>query len=245
MTKKKATDKITLSATVRKVFGKKLKKLRYEGVVPANIYGTGFKSTSISLPYKDFVKTYRLAGGTSVVYINVDKEEIPVLIKNVQKHPVTGLLLHIDLRKVDLTQKVVTEVPVVIIGQSEAVAQKAGVLLTQSQKLSVEALPQNIPQTIEIDISVIKEIGQEIKVADLTKTSKYTIKDEPAKVIVSVIAHKEESIIPETTVAAPEVITEKTPAEGEEAVLEDKPEASKTGAPATKPAATAKKVEKK
>jgi len=249
MAKKKLAGKITLTATVRKVFGKKLRKLRYEGIIPANIYGTGFKSTSITLPYKDFLKTYRLAHSTSVVYLNIDKEEIPVLIKNIQKHPVTDVLLHVDLRKIDLTQKVVTEVPITVIGQSDAVTQKGGVLLTQMPKLSVEALPQHIPQTIEVDISVIKEIGQEIKVTDIAKSTVYTIKDEPTKVVISVIAHKEESITPETTAITPEVITEKAPGEGEEVAAPveagKKTETGKT--PAVKPGTTpaVKPVEKK
>lgn len=251
MTKKKMAEKITLTATVRKIFGKKLKKLRYEGVIPGNIYGTEFKSTSITLPYKEFVRTYHQAGNTSVVYIDLDKKEVPVLIHQIQRHPITDTLLHVDLRKIDLTQKITTEVPVVIIGQSEAVTQKAGVLLTQMTKLLIEALPQDIPQKIEVDISAIKDVGQEIKVSDLTKSTKYTIKDEPTKVIVSVIAHKEESVTPETTTATPEVITEKAPVEGEVAVAPEtgkkptesagKPEAGK---PSAAPKAPAKKEKK-
>lgn len=251
MTKKKITEKITLTATVRKVFGKKLRKLRYEGVIPGNIYGTEFKSISITLPYKDFLRTYRKAGNTSVVYVDLDKKEVPVLIHQIQKHPITDTLLHVDLRKIDLTQKTTTEVPVITIGQSEAVTQKAGVLLTQMTKLMVEALPQDIPQKIEVDISAIKDIGQEIKVSDLAKSTKYTIKDEPTKIIVSVIAHKEESVTPETTTATPEVITEKAPVEGEVAATPEtgKKPADPTGKPeAGKPSAPkepAKKEEKK
>lgn len=214
MAKKKAGGKINLEVSSRKVFGKKLKKLRHQGVIPGNIFGTDYKSTAVTIPYKEFVKIYRLAKGTSVVFLKLEKEEVPVLIKNVQTHPVTDNILHIDFRKIDLAQKVITEVPVMVIGQSEAVTQKAGVLLTQSAKLLVEALPQDIPQTIEVNIAIIKEIGQEIKVSDLTKSTKYTIKDEPTKIIVSVIAHKEESITPETTAVAPEVITEKVAVEG-------------------------------
>lgn len=243
MPKKTATDKILLTATVRKVFGKKLKKLRYEGVIPANIFGPDFKSTAITVSYKDFVKTYRTAKETAVVFIKLDKEEIPVLIKNIQKHPVNDFILHVDLRKIDLKQKVVTEVPVKTIGVSEAVSQKGGVLLIQMNHLQVEALPQDIPHEVEIDISVIKELGKEIKVADLVKSEKYTIKDEPTKVVLSVIAHKEESITPETTAATPEVITEK-PAEGEAAPAEaGKAPEAKPGAkaPEAKPAPAAKK----
>ena len=242
MAKKKVNEKINLEVTLRNVFGKKLRKLRHQGVIPGNIYGTNYKSTAVALPQKEFIKIYRQAKGTSVVYLKLEKDEIPVLIKNVQSHPVTNSILHVDFRKIDLTQKVVTEVPVTVICQSEAVSQKGGVLLTQTTKLSVEALPQDIPQTIEVDISVIKEIGQEIKVTDLVKSTKYIIKNEPTKVVVSVTAHKEESITPETTTVTPEVISEKAPAEGEVAPAvtpeagketDKKPEASKPTA--TKP----------
>ena len=201
-------DKVTLKAEVRTVFGKKLNKIRKAGFIPANIFGPDFKSKSISVIYKDLVKTYKMVGETGVVYISIDKESIPVLIKSIQKHPLTSLLLHIDFRKIDLSKKIETNVPVKTIGVSEAVSQKAGVLLVQSETLLVEALPEDIPSHIEVDITVIKEIGQEIKVSDLKKSDKYEIKTPVEKVIVAVIAHKEESIIPETAVAAPEIITE-------------------------------------
>lgn len=233
--KGKKEEKLILEATVREVFGKKLRKLRYTGVIPANIFGPEYKSTAVSVNTKDFLKVYRIAKETGIVFIKLGQEEVPTLIKTVQKHPVTDLILHIDLRKINLSQKITTEVPVKVVGSSEAVSQKAGVLLTQMNKLLVEALPQDIPQFIEVDITTIKDIGQEIKVADLKKSEKYQVKDETNKVVVSVVAHKEESITPETAVAAPEVITEKKTTEGE-AVVE-------TGqAPA---AETAKKVETK
>src|SRR3972149_2594389 len=212
---KSAGDKLFLDAEKREIFGKKLKKMRHGGKKPANIYGPHFKSLSISLESKDFNKVYRIAEETGIVYVKVDKQEIPALIKNVQIHPVSHLLLHIDLRKVDLTQQIETQVPIKIVGESPAVKEKGGVLLTQTDEITVEALPQDIPHQVELDISKLVEIGDEIKVADLGKSAKYEIKDDLEKIIVSVIAHKEESLAPETAAAAPEVLTEK-PAEGEE-----------------------------
>ncbi|MCR4276547.1 MAG: 50S ribosomal protein L25 [Candidatus Roizmanbacteria bacterium] len=210
-----STDKVSLKVELRTVFGKKLNKVRKQGLVPGNIYGPDFKSKSISVVYKDMVKTYKLVGETGVVYLNLDKENIPVLIKGIQKHPLTSSVLHIDFRKIDLTKKIETDVPVKAIGISEAVSQKGGVLLVQSETVLVEALPEDIPSHIEVDVTVIKEIGQEIKVADLKKSDKYEVKTPAEKVVVAVIAHKEESIVPETAVAAPEILTEAK--EGEEA----------------------------
>ncbi|MFA6017428.1 MAG: 50S ribosomal protein L25 [Patescibacteria group bacterium] len=241
-----SSGKVTLKADSRTVFGKKLNKVRKQGLVPANIFGPDYKSQSISVVYKDLVKTYKLVGETGVVYITLGKENVPVLIKTIQRHPLSSSLLHVDFRKIDLSKKIEANVPVKEIGISEAVSQKAGVLLLQSETLLVEALPEEMPSHIEVNIEVIKEIGQEIKVSDLKKSDKYEIKTPAEKVIVTVIAHKEESIVPETAVAAPEIITEAAK-EGEEATTEggEKKPASAVKAPAGKEKTEGEKEVKK
>ncbi len=219
--------KLILKVTKRDVFGKKLKKSRKEGKIPANIFGQGFESQAVFVDYKEFSKIFKIAKETGVVYLELSKEEIPVLIQNLQTHPINDQLLHVDFRKVDLTKKIETAVPVKTIGVSEAVTQKGGVLLTQADELKVEAQPEKIPHQIEIDLSVLKEINQEIKVADLPQNPDYKIIDPADKVIVSVVAHKEETVVPETTSAPPEIITEK-----EGAVKEtEQPEKGKTENP--------------
>ncbi|MFA5136215.1 MAG: 50S ribosomal protein L25 [Patescibacteria group bacterium] len=206
----KSTEQIKLMAQERSITGKKVKKLRKEGMLPANIYGTDFKSTSISVLYKDFKNVYKIVHETGIVYLQLDKKDIPSMVKHIQRHPIDSTVLHVDFRKIDLAKKVETEVPVKVIGSSEAVVQKNGILLTQSTHLTVEALPQDIPASIDVDISTLKELGQDIKVGDLAKSKSYTITTDPEKVIVSVTAHKEESTVTETTAtAAPEVITAK------------------------------------
>lgn len=224
--KKNVSDKTTLSVQSRNVFGKKLRKYRIQGQLPANIFGPDFKSISIGTSYKDFIKAYKVAHETGIVYLQLDKDEIPVLIKLVQKHPVNDNILHVDFRKIDLKKKIQTEVPVKTTGVSEAVAQKGGVLLFLSETLLVEALPEDIPQEINVDIAVIKELGQEIKVNDLLRSTTFEIKTPVDKVVVSVVAHKEESVAPETTAAAPEVIGE-VPAEGAAVTEEGAPESGK------------------
>lgn len=226
-------DRLTLTVQPRTIFGKKLKKLRKEGNIPANIYGPDFKSQSISVFFKDFIKMYKIAKETGVVYLKLDDQELPTLIKHVQRHPVDDHILHADFRKIDLKQKIQTDVPVKVVGQSEAVSQKGGVLLTQSESLTVEALPTEFPKQIEIDITQLKDIGQEIKVSDLPKSKKYQIKDLLDKIIVSVVEHKEEEVLPQTAPAtAPEVITAKPSEEvaSEETVITDesKPSPGKT-----------------
>jgi len=209
--------KTVLAATVRTVFGKKNKNLRKEGLLPANIYGTNFPSQAISVNYIEFKRMFRMVGETGIVYIKTEKDEIPTLITSIQRDPLEGLVLHADFRKVDLTKKIEAVVPLTFVGVAPA-ANAGGVVLTQTDKVTVEALPQDIPNHIEIDLSVLKEIGAEIKVSDIPVHAGYTIKTEGSKVLVSVAAHKEESVIAETTAAAtPEVLTAKPDAavEGE------------------------------
>lgn len=233
------SEKLSLAVEKREVFGKKLKSLRKSGSVPANVFGTGFKSEAVSVQLKEFYPIYRVAKETGVVYLTGLKTELPVLVQNVQQHPVDDTILHIDFRKVDLTKKIETEVPVVFTGQSEAVAQKGGVLLQAAKTVKVEALPQDIPHEISVDISFFKEVGQELKIADLPKSTTYEMKEDPTLVIASVVAHKEESVTPETTAAAaPEVITEAKAEEGaapEEGAAAQPEAEKKEQAPASKP----------
>ncbi|OGK38222.1 hypothetical protein A3F03_02940 [Candidatus Roizmanbacteria bacterium RIFCSPHIGHO2_12_FULL_41_11] len=233
--KKGSSDKIVLSTTLRRETGKKVRKLRKEGIIPANIFGRDFASRSISMTVKNFIQAYKKARATGIIYVSLDQESIPTLISNIQRDPIRDSVLHVDFRKVDLKQKIETAVPVTFIGQSEAVSVKGGVLITQSDHLMVEALPTDIPSRIEVDLTKIKEIGQEIKVSDLAKSTTFEIKEEPNKVIVSVTEHKEESVVPETTVEAPEITTEKVP----EAVEGEAPTAEGATVPAATPAPAA------
>lgn len=243
------TQKLHLVVTARDIFGKRLKKMRHQGLIPANVFGPGFKSVAVSAQTKDFAKVYKTAGETGVVYVDLAKEEIPSLIGNVQRHPLTNAIIHIDFRKIDLKQKIEASVPVKTVNDSPAIAQ-GGVLLTQNDHVMVEALPEEIPQVIEIDLSKLLEIGAEVRVKDLPASTTYTVKEDAEKVLLSIIAHKEESVTPETTVATPEVLTEKdgeVPADG--AVATEAPaEGDKKGGDATpadaKPAAGKEKPPK-
>jgi large subunit ribosomal protein L25 len=218
MKKAESKEKVVLQATKRVVFGKKNKNLRKQGLLPANVFGPGIPSQSVSVNYIEFRRTFKKVGETGVVYVKTESEEIPTLISLIQRDPIEGLILHADFRKVDLHKKITAEVPLSFVGVAHAV-NLGGVLLTQTDKVTVESLPQDIPSSIEVDVTVLKEVGQEIKVSDLVVAGNVTITTEATKVIVSVAAHKEESTVAETTAAeAPEVITAKEEvAEGAEA----------------------------
>src|SRR3989344_4199278 len=122
-------DKHILKAQTRKVLGRKVKKLRAEGLLPANIFGKKVKSQSVSVGLKDFAKVFQKAGKTALVEIDLDDKMLPVLISNVSYHPVSRLPLHADFHQVDLKEKVTAHVPLEIVGEAPAVKDKIGVLL--------------------------------------------------------------------------------------------------------------------
>ena len=192
-----------LAGEKRTVLGKQVKKLRKQGILPANIFGKDFESLSLSVKLAEFNKVFHEAGETGVVYVTVDGQEIPTLIKDVQKHPVNDNILHIDLRKINLKQKIETEVPLEYVGESPA-EKDGAVLMYPVDRVVIEALPTDIPHALEIDLSTLAEIDQTFTIADLPKSDSYVIIDAPETVLVSVTAHKEESVEPDTTTTIPE-----------------------------------------
>src|SRR5688572_7140013 len=105
--------KITLHLDTRNLQGRKVKQLRRQGIVPANIFGKKIDSSSVQVKEKDFQKTFEAAGETSIIYATVgdEKKERPLLVSATQIHPVTGSVLHVDFHQVDLTEKVTAAVP--------------------------------------------------------------------------------------------------------------------------------------
>ncbi len=221
---KNKKEKIELNAQVRDIVGKQVKKLRKEGNLPANIFGEGFKSTSIVMPLVEFVKVYRMAGETQVVYVQVGSEQHPTLIDTVQKHPISGDLLHVDFKKVSLKKKIETEVPIVFVGTSEAVEKKHEDMLTFKDTLWVKALPDAIPSEIEVDITSLIEVDDEITVGSLKKSADFEIVDEAETVIARISAHVEQSVEPDTTSEIPADEGTEVSEEGEQASEEAKAE---------------------
>ena len=167
--------KYSLSAINRDLIGRKVKNLRAQGNTPATVYGRNVKSISVTIPTEAFTKVYAQAGETGLIELSVGSDVKPVLIHTVQKDPVKSQLLHVEFYQVDLKQKVKTKVPLELVGDAPAVMQKVGVLLTLIDEVDVEALPTDLPEKISIDVSRLAEVGQEVKVADLTTLKGVTI----------------------------------------------------------------------
>lgn len=164
----KKTETI-IKVAKRKTLGRQVKSLRQQGMLPGNIYGKKVKSLAVKLPIKEFLPVWEKVGETGVVHLKVADEtkNRPALIHNLHLDPVTDLPLHVDFHQVDLTQKVTSDIPVEIVGQSPAVEQKIGVLIQPLTEVEVEALPTDLPDHFSVDISSLKEVDQSVTVKDL------------------------------------------------------------------------------
>ena len=210
-------EKIKLEAEIRKIVGKKVKKLRSEGIIPANLFGKDIKSTSLQVTGDKFRKIFRKAGETSVVEIAFDKKIEPALIHKVQKDPVTDKIIHIDFHKVNLKEKITAHVPLVLIGESPAEKNGTGLILQTINELEIESLPGDIPHQIEVDISKLGEIGETVHIKDLKiDREKVEVKNESEDVVVTVqnAEMKEEPI--EEEVPGPEEVEATAEKEKEE-----------------------------
>lgn len=165
----------TLQAQSRSVVGRKVKHLRVEGKIPGNVYGKGVKSTAVEVPQKEFMNLYQVVGETGLVDLHIGSDKRPVLIHNVQFHPLNSAPLHIDFYQVNLKQKVAANVPIEIVGEAQAVKDKAGVLLQLIGELHVEALPADLPDRISVEVTPLKAIDEVIKVKDLKVSDKVKI----------------------------------------------------------------------
>lgn len=160
-------EQIPLAAQKREVLGRKVKTLRKQGLLPAHVYGHKIETIHIQVKTADFRKVFEQAGETGIVELQLDGAKHPSLVRNVQIHPVTDELLHVDFYQVNLSEKVKVNVPLETVGESPAEQKKVGLLLTPVSEIEVEALPTDLPESIEVDVSKLENIGDEIRVKDL------------------------------------------------------------------------------
>lgn len=206
----KKGDKIMLEATKREIFGKKLGPLRKEGKLPANIFGHNFTSTAITVDAVAFLNAFRHAGETQVIYVQLDKDTIPVLVADMHLDPRTDTIIHADLRRINLREKTEVQVPLVFTGEPIAVAQKLGDLLTLLDEVTIEALPADMPSEIEVDVTDLAEVDAEIRIADLKLPAGCAIHEDPEELVAKIAEHKEEDLTPATEEEQPAADTATT-----------------------------------
>jgi large subunit ribosomal protein L25 len=176
-----------LQAEPRSIVGKKVRFLRREGLVPANVYGHA-ASTAIQVAARDVEHTIHRAGRTQLVDLAIDGETTTVLVKDWQRHPFKGNLLHVDFYRVAMTETLRMDVPIRLTGDAPAVKTADGTPFQPLSTLSVECLPADIPEAIEVDISGLEEIDASIYVRDLTAPSGVTFLTDGDEMVVKIMA---------------------------------------------------------
>ncbi|MXV81100.1 MAG: 50S ribosomal protein L25 [Chloroflexi bacterium] len=160
---------IVLQTKSRSVLGKRVKQLRREGLVPGNLYGRGRDSRAIQADLTEIERVFGTVDRNAVVDMSIDgaSATIPVVLREIQRHPVSRSLLHLDFYEVDLTRAIHSEARLVLIGDSEAVAM-GGTVVQSLDTITLEALPTEMPSVLEVDISVLTEFGHSVLVRDMT-----------------------------------------------------------------------------
>ncbi|HEY7130898.1 MAG TPA: 50S ribosomal protein L25 [Candidatus Limnocylindrales bacterium] len=208
----------SLAAEPREVTGKKVAALRRDGLLPAVVYGHGESSESVTLDAHEFDLLRRHVGQNALIDLSVHgKKARPVLIHDVQVHPVHRRPLHVDLFLVRMTEELTVDVPLVATGISPAVDKENGTLLHPIENVRVKALPDHLPQSIEYSVESLVDFDAVIKVSDLAIPGDVTLLTDGEEIVAKVQAPRVE-IEPEPEVVEGEEGAEA--AEGEAAAGE-------------------------
>lgn len=185
-----AAEETTLTVAPREIEGSRAtRRLRRSGLVPGIVYG----GDADPLPFQVDARELRnaLAHGGAVIQLTLDGAQTPVVLKDHHRHPVTGNMLHVDLLRVDLTQRIHATVVVEVVNADDAPGIKGGGVLEQvTREINIEALPNEIPDVIELDVSAV-EVGDTVYLSALTPPSGVALLDDLEEtVLVSVLAPK-------------------------------------------------------
>lgn len=159
---------LELKAESRIILGKKVSSLRRTGFIPAVLYGHGKQSAPVAISAKEFDKIFKQAGETTLLSLVLGGQKRNVFIHDLAKDPISGQIIHVDFFEVKMDEKIKAKVPFVFIGESSAVKADGGVLVRAMQEIEVEALPQDLPKEIEVDITPLKTFEDKIRVVNLS-----------------------------------------------------------------------------
>lgn len=224
-------EKVVLKASARDVKGKQVKALRRAGELPAVIYGRHVEPLSISLDAHSAGILLAKLTSSSLVTIDVDGKEYSAIVRERQRNFIKGNLTHVDFLALDLTEKIRTKVRLTFTGVSSAVKDFAAVLVHRMDAVEVECLPADLPERIVVDISSLKEIGNNIHVRDFIVPANVLVLDDADEIAIIATAVKEEAadvaadaaaaaaalVVPGAEAAAPPISVERGKKEEEAA----------------------------
>ncbi|MFH0837760.1 MAG: 50S ribosomal protein L25 [Patescibacteria group bacterium] len=192
------------------------KEARKNGRIPIVYYSKDVQPTNFSVDYQDFRRAYKKAGRSAIMtLIDEDKNEYQALTHELQYHPVTDAIIHVDMMAIKKGQKIETEVPIVLIGEAPAVRELGGVLVRNKDRLWIKCQPNDLPHEIQLDVSGLVDFHSSLTVGDIKAPEGITIMDAKDISVVTISAPRKEEEPVTQAAAAAEAVTEET-AEGEE-----------------------------
>ena len=191
-----------------------LKKLRNTGKVPAVVYGYGTKNTSVKVDEVEFIKVIREVGRNGVIDLGVGSKSIKVMVSDYPLDPLKNQITHIDFLAINMTEERTVDVPVHLVGEA-AGAKEGGVVEQPLFDLQVTATPENIPESIEVDITEL-EVNDSYSVSDIKVSGDFTIENDPEESVVTVVPPTDEPTEEEVEAMEGEAATEEPEVVGEE-----------------------------
>lgn len=164
-----------------------LRALRSKGRLPGVLYGRSVDGTRIHVSAGDIRKQLQ-SGRTELIDLQVEDKKYPVLIKEIQRHPITGEILHVDFQQITMDQPVRMRVSVELVGTSPG-TKAGGLLQVQATQVEVEGLPGDIPPIIQADISTL-DIGDKLTAGDLAIPEGVTLISAEDELLASVVASR-------------------------------------------------------
>ncbi|RPI32939.1 MAG: 50S ribosomal protein L25 [Chloroflexota bacterium] len=201
-------EDFVLKATKRDVIGKQVKALRRAGKLPAILYGTGFTPTPVVLELRETSRLLAGLHGSALLTVEIDGDSHVALVREKQRNVLTGALTHLDFQVVSMKEKLRVAVTIELVGVAPAVGEFNGILVKGMEEVEVEALPGDLPDTIQVDISRLARIGDAIYVRDLVVPASVEILEDSHEMVVLVTAPtlEVEEEVEEAAVGEPEVI---------------------------------------
>ena len=210
-------DKVALKAAIRTVQGKQVRGLRRAGWLPAVVYGHGMEAFSIQLNSREVSRTLVRTGRASLMALDLDGQETRnVLIREIQRDPVTQQVLHMDFYQVRMDEAIHLSIPVRLTGKAPAVREKDGVLVQGLTEIEIECLPGDLIAMVEADLSELHNIGDTISVKDLSVPSTIKVLADPDEMIAVITYQAAEEVVEEVPVSVEVEVLEKGKKEEEE-----------------------------
>jgi large subunit ribosomal protein L25 len=189
-------EQIELEVATREVLGKKVRFLRRQGTTPVHLFGHGIESEALQCDTAQLQRVLAQAGRTKLIDLKLDKAKKPrkIVIREIQRDPQTGDLLHVDFYQVRMAEKIKVEVPIVLVGEAPALKLKENMLVQDLTSLTIESLPDEIPASVELDLSLLTEVEQLIRVKEIILSEGVTVLTDPEHTVVKISSRPVEKI---------------------------------------------------